>query len=155
MPFLTPDLLDQVSAEARLSPRLRKNRNFHTSDGDMCHRLLNALEPGSYIPPHRHLDPNKEEAMLILRGRIVCLFFDDAGRVSDHAILSPGEIGGVVIPVGQFHSLFALDSGAVFFEAKAGPYLPLTAEEKASWAPAEGSPEAAALLAEWMERYGG
>lgn len=154
MPFLTPALYDEVSAEAKASPRLRKNRNFHRHDGEMCHRLLNALEPGSYIQPHRHLDPNKEECMLILRGRFVCLFFDAAGHVTEHAVLSPGDVGGVVIPVGQFHTLFALDSGAVFFEAKAGPYLPLTAEEKAPWAPAEGTPEAAALMAEWQRLYG-
>lgn len=152
-------LLDSVSAEARVSPRLRKNRNFHADDADACHRLLNAVEPDSYIPPHRHLHPTKAETIVVLRGRLVVLYFDDAGQVSERVLLEPGtdQPGAALavnIPVGCYHSILALTAGAVFFEAKAGPYVPLSDQEKAPWAPAENSPEATAYLAQLKARYG-
>ncbi len=146
--FITTDLLDTVTAEAKASPRLRKNRNFHSSDEVVCHRLLNAIEPGSYIMPHRHLDPAKEETMIGLRGRLAVVLFDDSGAVAETAVLQPGGPAlGVNIPVGTYHLVLALDTGTVFLEAKAGPYLPLTADEKAAWAPAEGEAGAAEYLA--------
>ncbi len=148
MPFIDAALLDQTSAAARTNPRRRKNHNFHAADDAACHRLLNAVEPGSYIPPHRHLDPAKDEAMIVLRGRLGVVFFDEAGRVADQAVLAPGGAQvGVEIPHGTYHTVLALEPGTVFFEAKAGPYLPLTAEERAPWAPGEGEEGAAAYLA--------
>lgn len=141
-------LLDDVSAEARASPRGRKNRNFHTDDAQPGHRLLNAMEPGSYIMPHRHLDPNKDETMVVLRGSLGLVTFDDAGAVVQTVKVShDGTPMGMDIPHGTWHTVFALEPGTVFLEAKAGPYLPLTAAEKAPWAPAEGDPGAAAYLA--------
>ena len=141
-------LLDEVSAEARNSPRGRKNRNFHTDNDQPGHRLLNAIEPGSYIMPHRHLDPNKGETMVVLRGALGLVSFDDAGNVIEAAKVSHGSTPfGMDIPCGTWHTVFALEPGTVFLEAKAGPYLPLTADEKATWAPAEGDPAAAAFLA--------
>lgn len=144
-------LLDAVTAEAKAGPRGRKNRNFHSADAFPVHRLLNAIEPGSYVQPHRHLEPAKDETLVVLRGRLGLVLFDDAGEVVRRAVLGPDEETlGVDIPHGTWHSMVALVSGTVFFEAKAGPYLPLTAEEKAAWAPAEGEPLAAryaALLA--------
>ncbi|MBI5784343.1 MAG: WbuC family cupin fold metalloprotein [Rhodocyclales bacterium] len=148
-------LLDEVSAEARHSLRGRKNRNFHGDDAQPGHRLLNAIEPGSYIMPHRHLDPNKGETMVVLRGTLGLVSFDDAGKVIETARVSHGVPGGnprgstplgMDIPSGIWHTVFALEPGTVFLEAKAGPYLPLTAEEKAPWAPAEGDPAAPAYL---------
>ena len=149
-------LLDEIGAEARNSPRGRKNRNFHSDDAQPGHRLINAIEPGSYIMPHRHLDPNKGETMVVLRGALGLVTFDDAGNVIESAKVSHGVTGGnprgstplgMDIPCGTWHTVFALESGTVFLEAKAGPYLPLTAEEKAPWAPAEGEAAAAAFLA--------
>jgi cupin fold WbuC family metalloprotein len=148
-------LLDEVSAEARNSPRGRKNRNFHSDDAQPGHRLLNAIEPGSYIMPHRHLDPNKGETMVVLRGALGLISFDDAGKVIEVAKVSHGgmkcpEWGtplGMDIPSGTWHTVFALEPGTVFLEAKAGPYLPLTADEKATWAPAEGDAAAPEFLA--------
>jgi cupin fold WbuC family metalloprotein len=141
-------LLDEVSREAAASPRQRKNRNFHPSDDYLAHRLLNAIEPGSYIRPHRHLEANKDETMVVLRGRLAVMQFDDHGRVAHAAVLGEGgEALGVDIPHGTWHTVFALEAGTVFLEAKAGPYRPLTAEEAAPWAPAEGTPEAVAYLA--------
>jgi cupin fold WbuC family metalloprotein len=169
-------LLDEVIAEARAAPRGRKNRNFHTDDAQPGHRLLNAIEPGSYIMPHRHLDPNKSETMVVLRGTLGLVTFDDAGAVTQTARVSPaasnqsgcasdeadlrrrvvsgrGTPIGMDIDYGTWHSVFALEPGTVFLEAKAGPYVPLTAAEKAPWAPAEGDAKAAAYLAGLVARF--
>ena len=141
-------LLDEVCAEAAASPRRRKNRNFHPRDDHPGHRLLNALMADTYIPPHRHLDPNKDETYVVLRGRLGLVEFDDAGAVMRTLKVGAGGAAiGVDVAHGTWHTAVALEDETVFLEAKAGPYLPLTAEEKAPWAPAENSPEAAAYLA--------
>jgi cupin fold WbuC family metalloprotein len=138
-------LLDDVARAARDAPRRRRNRNFHADEAARCNRLLNAIEPGSYIRPHRHAHPDKDESIVVLRGRIGVLFFDPDGTVSETAILeTDGAVIGVDVPHGTFHSLVALETGTVFFEAKAGPYEPLTPDEMAPWAPAEGDPGAEA-----------
>lgn len=151
-------LLEAVSAEARQSPRGRKNRNFHRDDRQPAHRLLNAIEPGSYIMPHRHLDPDKDETMVVLRGTLGLLTFDDAGTLVDAVKMRGFESGapvGVDMPHGTWHTVFALEPGTVFLEAKAGPYLPLTEAEKAPWALAENDPHAAAVLAGWVALLAG
>ena len=141
-------LLDAVCAEAAASPRRRKNRNFHPRDDHPGHRLLNALMADTYIPPHRHLDPNKDETYVVLRGLLGLVEFDDAGAVMRTLKVGAGGAAiGVDVAHGTWHTAVALEDETVFLEAKAGPYLPLTAEEKAPWAPAENSPEAAAYLA--------
>lgn len=134
-------LLDEVSGEAAASTRRRKNRNFHAGNEAPCHRLLNAIEPDSYIPPHRHQDPAKDESIIILRGTLGIVFFDERGQVTQTALLEPGGPAvGVDIPHGCYHSVLCLTPGTVFFEAKAGPYAQLQPEEQASWAPGEGKP---------------
>lgn len=148
MRIVTSALLDEVTAQAAASPRGRKNHNFHPADDFCCHRLLNAMEPGSYIQPHRHLDPAKDESIVVLRGALGLVSFADDGTVTGSFILRPGgDAIAVDIPHGAFHTVLCLAPGTVFFEAKAGPYLPLTAAEKAPWAPAEGEPAAPAYLA--------
>ncbi len=140
--------LDLVSAQAKASPRKRKNLNFHARETDAAHRLLNAIEPGSYIPPHRHLDPAKDESILVVRGRLGAVFFDEAGRVVEHGVLVAGGPDVMInVPHGTFHTVVALEPGTVFFEAKAGPYLPLAAAERAAWAPQEGEAGAPNYLA--------
>jgi cupin fold WbuC family metalloprotein len=146
-------LLEAASRLAAGSPRLRKNYNFHASDADPCNRLLNAIEPGSYVRPHCHIDASKDETLLVLRGRVGVLEFDRAGRVSGSAVLQPaGEAMGINVPHATFHSLLALAPGTVFFEAKAGPYAPLLSTELPDWAPEEGSAEAPHYL-EWMRSH--
>lgn len=141
-------LLARTSAQAEQSPRLRKNHNFHASDDAVCHRLLNAIEPGSYVPPHRHLDPNKDELMLVLAGRLGLVWFDEAGTITGQTELQAGgEVLGVDIPVGVYHTVLALAPGTICLEAKAGPYRPLLAQEQAPWAPQEADAAAAAYLA--------
>ncbi len=146
-------LLDAVSAEARGNTRRRKNRNFHDDDAALAHRLLNAIEPGSYLLPHRHLDANKDETMIVLRGCLGVIFFDDVGEVEQTVELTPqGFVCGVDIPHGVYHTILALAPGTVIIEAKAGPYLPLTDAERAPWAPAEGTSAAAAYARTLSER---
>lgn len=148
-------LLDATSAAAKAAPRLRKNHNFHPTDDYPGHRLLNAIELGSYIPPHRHLDPLKDETMLVLRGKLGVVFFDDDGKVTQVFVAQAGgKILGVDIPHGTWHSVLALEADTVFFEAKSGPYLALTDAEKASWAPAENSPEAVGYQAQLAALFG-
>ena len=144
-------LLDDVGNEARSSPRGRRNRNFHPADDYPANRLLNAIEPGSYVMPHRHLAPTKDESIIVLRGRLALLTFDDSGRPDRACILGPAEDAvGVDLRHGTWHSVLALESGTVFFEAKSGPYLALTADERAPWAPAEGEAGAADYLAQLL-----
>lgn len=140
-------LLEALSAEASASPRGRKNLNFHAADDFPAHRLLNAIEPGSYVMPHRHLDLNKDETMIALRGRLGVVLFDEDGEVRLTVVLEPGgEACGIDIPHGVYHSVLGCEPGTVMFESKAGPFRPLLPEEKAPWAPEEGSAEAAAYL---------
>src|SRR5688572_6958743 len=121
--FFGKDALTALSTEARAAPRLRLNRNFHPDDSHPAHRLLNAVEPGSYIRPHRHTDPLKEETFVALRGAFGVVLFDESGNVTGTAVLRPGgELIGAHIPARVFHALVALEPGSVFFEVKAGPY---------------------------------
>lgn len=148
-------LIDRVLAEARESARLRKNYNLHDSAAHPCQRLLNAVLPGAYIQPHRHLDPNKAEALVILRGRLGIVFFDEGGVVTGTVVLEAGGPSVAVnIPAGRFHGAAAL-APAVVFEAKAGPYMPHLPDEKARFAPEEGSPEAADYLARLTRLFDG
>jgi cupin fold WbuC family metalloprotein len=147
MKIIDQKQLDQLSAEAAENPRLRKNLNIHPSDDFCCHRLFNAVEPGSYIRPHRHLDPAKDETFVIIRGRLGVVMFDGGGRVVKTALLSAGgEVVAADLPHGAFHTAVSFEPGTIFFEAKAGPYRPLTDQEMAHWAPQDGMPEAAGYL---------
>lgn len=147
-------LLDQTCQTAATSDRQRKNANFHPADDFPAHRLINAMQPGSYVRPHRHNDPNKDESIVVLQGRFGYLTFDDQGQVLETLTLSAGgPVYGVDIPHGTTHTLLALVPDSVFFEAKAGPFVPLSADEITPWSPAEGSPEAAQLWQEWRARF--
>jgi cupin fold WbuC family metalloprotein len=145
--IIGPALLDQIWWQARESPRKRKNFNFHLRESDPASRLLNAVEPESYVRPHRHMDPAKDETIIAVRGSFGVVFFDERGAVTSSLIIrAGGETMGVNIPHGIYHTLVALDSASVFFEAKAGPYVPTSMAEFAPWAPAEGDPAAHAYL---------
>jgi cupin fold WbuC family metalloprotein len=152
MKLVTHELLRQVTADALKSPRLRKNFNIHPGDGSRCHRLLNAIEPASYIRPHRHLDPEKDEAFILMSGRLGIVQFTADGSVDQIVELSH-ESGNLAadIPHGTYHTAVSLETGTVFYETKAGPYVPLNEAEKASWAP--GDDEAAA--ADYLESLRG
>jgi cupin fold WbuC family metalloprotein len=140
--------LEALSAEARSTPRLRRNRNFHADLAEPCHRLLNAIEPGSYIVPHRHRTPARDETILAIAGRLGLVVFDDSGAIVAKHVMEPGgDTIGVDLPAGTWHSLVALAPGTVMFEAKAGPYVPPSPEDLAPWAPREGDASASAYVA--------
>jgi len=155
MKLVTRDLLLQVTEQARLSPRLRKNHNIHPADDSRCHRLLNAVEPLSYICPHRHLDPEKDEAFILMSGRLGVITFTETGEVLEAVILShqSGNLAADV-PHGVYHTAVSLEPGTVFYETKAGPYLPLTEAEKAAWAPGENDAEAPLFLERLRKIFG-
>lgn len=154
--LIDQSLLADLIGAARQAPRLRVHRNFHPDDASPAHRLLIAIEPGSYVPPHRHLNSDKDETLLVLRGSLGVVFFEAAGQPGRcHVLCAGGESLGIDIPHGVYHTVFALETGTVFFEAKAGPYVPVSADERAAWAPAEGSGEAATYLEGLMERCAG
>lgn len=134
-------LLDALTAKARSLPRLRTNHNLHPTEADPVQRFLNAIEPGSYVRPHRHITPPKWELFTILRGRAVVLLFDDASTVTErHELSATGPLHSLEIAAGQWHTVAALESGTVLFEYKAGPYQPLADKDFAAWAPREGEP---------------
>jgi cupin fold WbuC family metalloprotein len=136
---------------ARRSPRLRKNLNLHASTEEPLNRLLNALQPGTYVRPHRHVERSKAETLAILQGRLGLIEFDGSGGVIRTGVIAPGGAGLLVdLDPGTWHAAVALAPDTVVLEAKAGPYVPNTPEELAPWAPAEGDADAARYLA-WME----
>jgi cupin fold WbuC family metalloprotein len=138
--------LARLAQAARANPRLRMNENLHAMQ-DPIHRLLNATEPGTYVQPHRHLDPPKVETLSVIAGRGAVLLFDDRGGLAECALLSPAGPDLVLeIPAGAWHSLLALEPGTVWFEVKAGPYVPPPPADVASWAPAPNSPDAPRYL---------
>ena len=110
-------------AQAKESPRLRMNYNFHESLDDKCHRLLNALEPGTVVPVHRH--PTKDESFVILRGKVRVSIYNDSGQVTESVVLSPADGKyGVDIAKNVWHGVECLESGSVIFEVKEGPFVP-------------------------------
>jgi len=138
---VTTTLLQEISTKALSNRRLRTNYNLHPRDDSRCHRLLNAIEPASYIRPHRHLDPEKDEAFIIMQGRLGIILFSETGEPLEKIVLS--RESGIVaadIPHGVYHTAVSLESGTVFYETKAGPYLPLAPEETAQWAPTDSDP---------------
>ena len=123
------------------------NFNFHELD-DPANRMLNAIEPDSYIRPHRHLHPPLDEAFIVLRGRGVVILFEERGSVEKILPLFAKTLHlGVDIPTGWYHTIISLETGSVFYEVKAGPYDPQRHKDFAPWTPPEDSPEAWEYLA--------
>lgn len=119
---ITKEMLDELSAQAKASERLRCNLDLRNSAEDLSQRMLNALEPGTVMPIHRH--KGSSETCVCIRGHFEVYFYDEKGVLTDTIDMVPG---GVVLNIekGQWHSLKCLESGTVLFEAKDGPYEPL------------------------------
>lgn len=133
-------LIDETSRMAASSPRKRQNRNFHVSYDDPINRMLNAVEPEAYFPPHKHVDPPKREVFVILKGRVLMVEFGDDGKIIDHLVLDPGAGNfGVEFKPDVWHSIMPLEKGSVLYEIKDGPYSKETDKVFAPWAPAEGA----------------
>jgi cupin fold WbuC family metalloprotein len=145
--FFGAECFEQLSAAARGNARRRKNLDFHEVAAHPAQRLLNAVEPESYIRPHRHLDPSKDETFVVLKGAFGLVLFDHAGNVTDARVLTPhAELVGAHVPAGMFHCLVSLAPGSVFFEAKAGPYDAASDKDWPAWAPPENDADAAGYL---------
>ena len=152
MKLITEQLLDETTARAKVNPRLRMNYNFHEDLDDPVNRLLNAMEPGTYLRPHRHLNPDKDEVFLLLRGKAAVFIFDESGNVTETIILCPTEgVYGAEIKAGVWHGMLVLESGSVVYEVKKGPFAPLSPENLAPWRPAAEDKEAADLYIKKLE----
>lgn len=118
--------LDALTAQAKASPRLRMNLDLRNSPEDQSQRMLNAIEPGTVMPIHRHR--TSSETVLCLRGHFEEYFYDEQGNLTDTIDMRPGGLM-LNIPIGQWHSLKSLESGTVLFECKDGKYEPLREED--------------------------
>ncbi len=121
---ITQTLLNQLTEQAKASPRLRMNYDLRNSAEDGSQRMLNAIEPGSPLPIHRH--QKTSETVVCLRGKLVWEFYDELERICTERIeLSPnGQVVALNVPAGQWHTVKALESGSVILEVKDGPYEP-------------------------------
>lgn len=126
---ITQSLLNSLTEQAKSSPRLRMNYDLRNNEADQSQRMLNAIEPGSVIPIHRHR--KSSETVVCLRGRIVEEFYDELERTcTDSIFLTPnGQNVALNIPIGQWHTVHALESGTIILEVKDGAYEPLGSED--------------------------
>lgn len=121
-------LLDTLTAQAKASPRLRMNLDLRNSPADQSQRMLNALEPGTVMPIHRHR--NSSETVVVLRGKVKWLYYNDQGELTDTFIVAPSsDLVGLSVPKGQWHSLECLEPGTVILESKDGAYEPMGEED--------------------------
>jgi len=136
-------LLNKISEQAKQSPRLRMNFNFHETLDEPVNRFLNAIEPDSYIRPHRHKNPAKREIFLLLRGRGIFFTFDDNGQIIGYHYLSPAdEEYGIDVDGDVWHCFLSLKTNTVAYEVKEGPFTPIAPEDLAPWSPDANDTEA-------------
>ena len=122
---ITKEILDDLTLQAKGNPRLRQSLDMRTTPNDNSQRMLNALEPGTILPIHRHKDTS--ETLVMVRGRILQKMYDENGILTDEFVMETGSLNSVLqIARGQFHSLECLEEGTVIFEAKDGKYAPLS-----------------------------
>lgn len=133
--------LRRLSAKAAALPRRRANWNLHPTLDDPVQRLCNAMEPGTYVRPHRHTELGRWECFLALVGAAAVVTFD-ANRVLRHRVViaAAGPVRGVEIPDGTWHTVASLERGTALFEIKPGPYSVVSDKDFAPWAPPEGDP---------------
>ena len=125
---ITQALLDDLTAQAKASPRLRMNMDLRNSPADGSQRMLNAIEPGSPLPIHRHM--KSSETVVCLRGRLVEEFYSESGELVESVELAPGgPVVALNIPIGQWHTVRVLESGTVILECKDGAYEPIGPED--------------------------
>ena len=126
--LINADLLDKLTAQAKTSPRLRMNFDLRNSPADQSQRMLNALEPGTVMPIHRHR--NSSETVAVLRGKVKWIYYNDQGEITDTFLVAPdSNLVGLCVPMGQWHSLECLETGTVILETKDGAYAPMNEED--------------------------
>ena len=125
---LDTNLLDALTAQAKASPRLRMNLDLRNSPNDQSQRMLNALEPGTVMPIHRHR--HSSETVVVLRGKVKWVYYNDQKEITDTFIVAPGsDLVGLSVPMGQWHSLECLETGTVIFESMDGAFEPSRPED--------------------------
>lgn len=155
MKVINNKLIEDVVAEAKKSSRRRKNYNFHESLDANVQRMLNAIEPGTYVQPHKHENPDKVEAFLILKGKALVAEFNDNGDITSFSIVSPSDgVYGTEIAPCTWHCIISLEPGTVVYEVKDGPYSPIDDKNFATWAPKEGENNCAEYLQSVLTRCG-
>jgi cupin fold WbuC family metalloprotein len=138
--LISADLIDRCVIASRQSPRLRIIQPLHKTPDAQLHRMLNAVQPGSYIQPHRHLFPPKAESVIVLRGAIYVFLFSSDGIIDAIHIIKAGSINlGIDSEPGVFHTFAAIEEDTVLFEVKPGPYNQADDKDFAPWAPVEGA----------------
>ena len=125
---------------SRSSPRKRIILPLHLDDDEVLNRMLNAVQPGSYVRPHRHTSPPKAESLVVLRGSFGFFTFEDDGEIKTASIIGAGsQVVGIDVRPKVFHTFIALQEDSVVFEVKPGPYVKMLDKDFAAWAPAEFS----------------
>jgi len=150
------ELIRAKARDAARADRKREIHNLHAGYEDNLQRMLNALQPGTYIRPHRHQNPPKAESVALLQGMLACVVFDKDGAVAEDGLALLDLDRGLVVfdsRAGIWHTFFPLAADTVVFECKPGPYEATSDKDFASWAPVEGSPEALEYLAELEDRF--
>lgn len=151
MKVFSDDYLNELTAQAQGSPRKRQHRNIHESYADPCQRLFNAIEPRSYIRPHRHAADPRDELLIAVRGSMALVTFDDQGVVTGVVRFGVDRNGkslavGAEVPANTWHTVIALVPGCVLLEVKAGPFDPNQPKDLAPWAPDENSTQSTAYF---------
>lgn len=160
MKVFSVDFLNKLTAQAQSSPRKRQHRNIHESYAEQCQRLFNAIEPGSYIRPHRHSADPRDELLIAVRGLMALVTFDEQGMVTGVIRFGAGRNGddssvGAEVSANTWHTVIALESGCVLLEVKAGPFDPNQPKDLAPWAPDEGTVAANDYLNNLIESVAG
>ena len=151
MKIFDAQYLDHLTGQARVNSRLRQHRNVHLGYQEASQRLFNAIEPGSYIRPHRHSSDPRDELLIAVRGLMALVTFDDQGVVTTMLHFGTERHGmelavGAEVSSSTWHTVIALEPGCVLLEVKAGPFDPNQPKDLAPWAPEEGSIEARGYL---------
>jgi len=146
-------LLNQLNSKAEGSPRKRINYNFHKENNDTLQRMLNAMEPETYIQPHKHENPDKREVFMVLKGSFIVVEFSEDGDIREYTVLDQ-DLGvyGAEIGPGIYHTFIALKKNSVAYEIKDGPYDVASDKNFAPWAPVESSGDGPAYNKDLLEK---
>ena len=154
MIIINDNFIKPLIDSAKVSPRRRMNHNFHPQLDDPLQRMLNCLEPDTYIQPHKHENPDKVEAFILLKGKVLVVEFDADGTVASYALLEAGTGAyGAEIASCVYHCIIALEPESVVYEVKNGPYSPLDDKNFAAWAPKEGTEECQKYMEGLVRQY--
>ena len=156
MTVIDQSLLDLKCSDAKSNPRHREIHRFHASDDDLLHRMLNAMQPQTYVQPHRHIDPPKDEAIVVIRGAVGVVIFDDQGNINPERLIrleAGGNAIGVDVRAGVWHTFVSLEPDTVLYELKPGPYAPISEKDFAPWAPAPDHSDTAGYLARLISHF--